>query len=165
MQPKRGDVVLVAGPSATSDEPPCSRPRRLGARVIAGVRASQKAEAQSLGAEQVVALDDDAEMLAFPARRHRTNLIVGGSTIAKLIPKIRKGGTLASVVGEPTAAKGRDLRVRAFVSHPDGKRLARPRSKPLREASCGFPSASASSSRRCAMRIGLRNAAPRERSC
>ena len=48
---------------------------------------------------------------------------VGGETIARLLPKIRKGGTLASVVGEPAAAKGRDLRVRAFVSHPDGKRL------------------------------------------
>jgi NADPH:quinone reductase-like Zn-dependent oxidoreductase len=37
--------------------------------------------------------------------------------------RTRSPGTLGSVLGEPPAAKGRDLRVRAFLSHPDGRRL------------------------------------------
>jgi NADPH:quinone reductase-like Zn-dependent oxidoreductase len=90
--------------------------------VIAGVRTAQKKEAQRLGVDRIVAIDDDAEIARLPQLDAIADT-VDGDTIAKLIPKIRKGGTLASVLGEPPAARGRDLRVRAFVSHPDGKRL------------------------------------------
>ena len=96
--------------------------RKLGARVIAGVRAKQKAEAQTLGAEQVVALDDDGEISRLPQLDAVADT-VGGATIEKLLPKIRKGGTIGSVVGEPAGAKERGLEVRAMLAHPDSKRL------------------------------------------
>ena len=40
--------------------------RSRGAKVIAGVRAKQLAEAQKLGAASVVALDDDAAIAGLP---------------------------------------------------------------------------------------------------
>ena len=123
VQPQRGDLVLVTGAVGNVGRSAVYAAKRLGARVIAGVRASQKAEAQRLGVEQVVAIDDDDEIARLPQLDAIADT-VGGETIAKLIPKIRKGGTLGSVVGAPPAAKGRDLRVHAFVSHPDSRRLA-----------------------------------------
>jgi NADPH:quinone reductase-like Zn-dependent oxidoreductase len=122
VQPKRGDLVLVTGAVGNVGRSAVFAAKRAGARVIAGVRRSQKRDAEQLGVEQVVAIDDDGEIARLPEVDAIADTI-GGETIARLLPKIRKGGTLASVVGEPAAAKGRDLRVRAFVSHPDGKRL------------------------------------------
>jgi NADPH:quinone reductase-like Zn-dependent oxidoreductase len=80
--------------------------------VIAGVRAKQREKAQSLGADQVIALDDDKEIAALREVDAIADA-VGGETLAKLLPKVRKSGRLASVVG-PSA-----LQVR-----PDSKRLA-----------------------------------------
>jgi len=122
VQPKRGDMVLVTGAVGNVGRSAVFAAKRAGARVIAGVRRSQKRDAEQLGVEQVVAIDDEGEIARLPEVDAIADTI-GGETIARLVPKIRKGGTLASVVGEPAAAKGRDLRVRAFVSHPDGKRL------------------------------------------
>ncbi|HWE26831.1 MAG TPA: zinc-binding dehydrogenase, partial [Polyangia bacterium] len=50
---------------------------------------------------------------------------VSGATIEKLLPRLRSGGVLASVVGEPSAAKGKPIEVRAFMAQPDGGVLAR----------------------------------------
>jgi NADPH:quinone reductase-like Zn-dependent oxidoreductase len=122
VQPQKGDLVLVTGAVGNVGRSAVYAAKRLGARVIAGVRAAQRSEAQRLGVEQVVAIDDDDEIARLPQLDAIADT-VDGETIARLIPKIRKGGTLGSVLGEPPAAKGRDLRVRAFLSHPDGRRL------------------------------------------
>jgi NADPH:quinone reductase-like Zn-dependent oxidoreductase len=122
VQPQKGDLVLVTGGVGNVGRSAVYAAKRLGARVIAGVRAAQRSEAQRLGVEQVVAIDDDDEIARLPQLDAIADT-VDGETIARLIPKIRKGGTLGSVLGEPPAAKGRDLRVRAFLSHPDGRRL------------------------------------------
>jgi len=122
VQPRPGEVVLVTGAVGGVGRSAVFAAKRLGARVIAGVKRSQKREAEALGVDQVVAIDDDADIERLPELDAIADT-VDGETIAKLLPKIRKGGTLASVLGEPPAAKGRDLRVRGFVSHPDGKRL------------------------------------------
>src|SRR5665213_48289 len=44
---------------------------------------------------------------------------VGGHLIEKLIPKLKPGGALGSVLGKPKAAEGKDIRVEALLSHPD----------------------------------------------
>lgn len=122
VQPKKGDLILVTGAVGNVGRSAVFAAKRAGARVIAGVRRSQKRDAEQLGVEQIVAIDDDGEIARLPELDAIADT-VGGETIARLIGKIRKGGTLASVVGEPAAAKGRDLRVRAFLAHPDGRRL------------------------------------------
>jgi NADPH:quinone reductase-like Zn-dependent oxidoreductase len=97
--------------------------RLVGAHVVAGVRARQKAEAASLGADQVVAIDDDAEIAGLPPLDAIADT-VGHETVGKLLERLKPGGTLGSVLGEPPAARGKPITVRAFMAHPDAKRLA-----------------------------------------
>lgn len=121
-QPKRGETLLVTGAAGGVGRTAVYAAKRLGARVIAGVRARQRREALSLGADEVAAIDDEQEIAALP-RLDAIADTVGGETLARLLPKVRAGGTIGSVVGEPAAAKGRDVRVRAWMAHPDAKRL------------------------------------------
>jgi len=121
-RPAKGEIVLVTGAVGGVGRAAVYAARKLGARVIAGVRKKQKDEARELGAEQVVALDDEAEMARLPQLDAVADT-VGGETTEKLLPKIRKGGSIGSVVGEPAGAKGRELRVKAMLAHPDSKRL------------------------------------------
>ena len=97
--------------------------KAAGARVLAGVRAKHKAEAAALGADQVVALDDDADVARLPALDAIADT-VGGETTQRLLAKLKAGGTVGSVVGEPKGARERGLVVRAIMAHADARRLA-----------------------------------------
>jgi NADPH:quinone reductase-like Zn-dependent oxidoreductase len=122
VRPRRGDTLLVAGAVGGVGRTAVYAAKRLGARVIAGVRASQRADAASLGADEVVAIDDDAEIARLPQLDAIADT-VGHETIAKLLAHLKPGGTLGSVLGEPPAAKGKSFLVRALLAHPDAKRL------------------------------------------
>jgi NADPH:quinone reductase-like Zn-dependent oxidoreductase len=90
--------------------------------VLAGVRGKQLEQAKGLGADAVVALDDDASIERLPAL-DRIADTVSGETIARLLPKLKPGGIVGSVQGEPPAAKERGIKVNAFRTHPDSARL------------------------------------------
>lgn len=96
--------------------------RTLGARVIAGVRRVQQGEAAKLNVD-VVALDDDSAIERLPQLDSIADTI-GGQTLQKLLGKVKTGGVIGSVLGEPPGAKERGLVVRAHMVHPDGSRLA-----------------------------------------
>jgi NADPH:quinone reductase-like Zn-dependent oxidoreductase len=72
--------------------------------VIAGVRRSQLKEAATLGADEVLALDDSTAM-------EKLGLVdavadtVGHETAEKLLAKVKQGGVFASVLGAPGNAK------------------------------------------------------------
>ena len=120
---ERGQSILVTGAAGGVGRVAVFVAKQRGGRVIAGVRASQRDEAGELGADQVVALDDAAAIDRLPPLDAIADT-VGGDVLAKLLPRLRDGGTLGSVVGEPAAAKGRPITVRAFMTHPDGRVLA-----------------------------------------
>ena len=93
-----------------------------GARVIAGVRAAQKNAAGKLGADEVVALDDDADL----ARLGEVDVVadtVGGAAVDRVLGKVKAGGRVGTVLGEPAGAAARGLLARAMMTHPDSKRL------------------------------------------
>jgi NADPH:quinone reductase-like Zn-dependent oxidoreductase len=122
--PRPGQTVLVTGAAGSVGRVAVFAAKERGARVIAGVRRRQLDVARTLGADEVVAIDDDAEL------RHIRELdiiadTVSGATIEKLLPLLRSGGVLASVLGEPPAAKGKPIDVRAFTAQPDAGLLAR----------------------------------------
>ncbi len=123
IKPQAGDVVLVTGAMGSVGRVAVFAGKALGAKVWAGVRGSQKAEATKLGADGVVALDDDAEIGKLPPLDSIADT-VGGDAIKKLLGKLKTGGTIGSVVGEPAGAKGRGLVVHAMLVHADAKRLA-----------------------------------------
>jgi NADPH:quinone reductase-like Zn-dependent oxidoreductase len=96
--------------------------KKSGATVFAGVRGAQKAQAGSLGADGVAALDDDGEIAKLPPFDFIADT-VGGPTLAKLLACLKPGGTVGSVVGEPPAAKERGVRVVAMRTQPDSRLL------------------------------------------
>ena len=119
---QRGQTILVTGAIGGVGRAAIHAAKLRGAKVWAGVRTKQKEEARGTGADNVVAIDDDADIAKLPELDAIADT-VGGETIAKLLTKVKKGGTIGSVVGEPKGAKERGLTVRAIHTHPDGKRL------------------------------------------
>lgn len=119
----KGETVLVTGALGSVGRVAVFCAKARGAHVYAGVRAAQAAEAAKLGVAGVVALDDDRAIEALPALDALADT-VGGATTQKLLTKLKTGGRIGSVVGEPQGAKERGLAVRAFMAHPDSKRLA-----------------------------------------
>jgi NADPH:quinone reductase-like Zn-dependent oxidoreductase len=122
-KPRSGDTLLVTGALGSVGRVAVFAAKALGAKVWAGVRQKQKDEAGKLGADAVVALDDESEVAALPELDCIADT-VGGETIKKLLDKVKQGGTIGSVTGEPPGAKERGLVVRAMLTHPDSKRLA-----------------------------------------
>ena len=123
VRPSRGAQLLVTGATGSTGRVAVFVAKAAGARVLAGVRAKHKAEAASLGADQVVALDDEADVARLPALDAIADT-VGGETTQKLLGKLKAGGTVGSIVGEPKGARERGLVVRAIMAHADSRRLA-----------------------------------------
>ncbi|MBB6146517.1 NADPH:quinone reductase-like Zn-dependent oxidoreductase [Silvibacterium bohemicum] len=122
VKPKPGQTVLVTGALGGVGRTAVHVARKHGARVLAGVRGAQKEDARTLGADGIVALDDEAEL----AHLHDLDAVadtVGGTTVNRLLKAIRAGGVLGSVLGEPAEAHKYDIRVEAFMAQPDASRL------------------------------------------
>ena len=123
VRPRRNDLLLVTGAVGSVGRAALHAATKLGARVIAGVRKGQVPEAAKLGVESVVALDDPAMVDRIPLLDSIADT-VGGETVSRLLPRVKRGGTIGSVLGEPSGAKERGLVVRAIQTHADSKRLA-----------------------------------------
>ena len=121
--PKRGEILLVTGALGSVGRAAVYAAKQRGARVIAGVRESQKKAAASI-ADQVVALDKDSEITSLPQLDAIADT-VDGEVIRKLIPKLKPGGVLGSVLGKPKAAEGKDIRVEAIVAQPNSQNLGK----------------------------------------
>jgi NADPH:quinone reductase-like Zn-dependent oxidoreductase len=122
VKPKANDTVLITGAIGGVGRTAVFVAKQRGARVLAGVRGKQKDEAKRLGADEVVAIDDDREIASLPPLDAIADT-VGGEVIGKLIPKLRKGGVLGSVLSRTPAAEGKDIRLEAFSVQPNAQRL------------------------------------------
>ncbi len=118
---QRGQTVLVSGAVGNVGRSAVWTAKKAGAEVIAGVKKSQVKEAATLGADQVLALDDVAAMekLGFIDAVADT---VGGRTAEMLLGKVKQGGVFASVLGAPGNAKMHPtVRVEAVRAEPDAR--------------------------------------------
>jgi NADPH:quinone reductase-like Zn-dependent oxidoreductase len=118
-----GQTVLVTGAVGGVGRSAVWTAKKAGAKVIAGVRKSQLKEAATLGADQVLALDDAAaiDKLGFIDAVADT---VGGETAQKLLGKVKQGGVFASVVGPPAnAGMHPTVRIEPIQSKPDAAML------------------------------------------
>ena len=70
----------------------------------------------------MIALDDERDLARMPKVDATANAMAG--TIETPLGKVKPGGTIGSVTGEPPEAREMGLVVRAHVVHPDAKRLA-----------------------------------------
>jgi NADPH:quinone reductase-like Zn-dependent oxidoreductase len=120
---REGQRLLVTGATGSVGRVAVFVARARGARVYAGVRRSQKAAASALGADVVVALDDDRDVASLPELDAIADT-VGGETTQKLLARVKRGGTIGSVVGPPAGAADRGLTVRSILAHSDRASLA-----------------------------------------
>lgn len=122
VRPREGDVVLVTGAVGSVGRAAVFVAKAAGAEVWAGVRSTQMAAAAKLGVHGVVALDREWDIARLPLLDAIADTI-GGPILARLFAKMKAGGTVASVVGEPVGAARRGFVVRGAMTHPDAARL------------------------------------------
>jgi NADPH:quinone reductase-like Zn-dependent oxidoreductase len=120
---RAGQTVLVVGAVGNVGRSAVFTAKDRGATVIAGVLQKQMDQAKTIGADQLVATDDDT-VIASLSPLDAVADTVGGRTAVKLIAKVKPGGVFASVVGAPQdAAKYPSVKVVPVFSHFDRKTL------------------------------------------
>ncbi len=122
VKPKPGMTVLVTGAVGSVGRTAVFVARQHGAEVIAGVRRRQEQQAAALGADRVMAIDDDRGIESLGELDAIADT-VDHDVIGKLIPHLRKGGVLGTVLGKPKAAEGKEIQVNEVFAKPDAKRL------------------------------------------
>jgi len=120
---RAGQKILVTGALGSVGRVAVYAAKARGATVYAGVRKAQKAKAAELGADAIIALDDDAELAALPQLDGIADT-VNGDVIKKLLDRVKGGGTIGSVLGKPEGAEAKGLKVNAIMTHADADRLA-----------------------------------------
>jgi NADPH:quinone reductase-like Zn-dependent oxidoreductase len=120
---KAGQTVLVVGAVGNVGRSAVFTAKQRGAIVIAGVLKKQIDEANTVGADQVIATDDDTA-IANLAPVDAVADAVGGKTAEKLVAKVKPGGVFATVVEAPqNAAKYPSVKVVHVFSKFDRKTL------------------------------------------
>ena len=118
-----GQTVLITGAAGAVGRSAVWTAKDAGARVIAGVRKKQLEDAATLGAHEVIALDDKDAMakLGFIDAVADT---VGGETAEMLLTKVKQGGVFASVLGPPkNASLHPTVRIAPIMAKPDPERM------------------------------------------
>jgi NADPH:quinone reductase-like Zn-dependent oxidoreductase len=100
---KAGQTVLVVGAVGNVGRSAVFTAKASGATVIAGVLKKQMDDVKTVGADQVVATDDDTAIANLSPLDAIADT-VGGRTAEKLIAKVKPGGVYASVVEPPKNA-------------------------------------------------------------
>jgi len=119
-----GQTVLVSGAAGAVGRCAVYKAKVSGGHVIAGVLRSQLDQADSIGADETIALDDPAAFAAMPQVDIVANTLRGRSA-TDLLAKVKDGGTFASVTGEPDGAKDYSkVRVVPFRSKQDRAGIA-----------------------------------------
>jgi len=120
---KAGQTVLVAGAAGNVGRSAVFTAKTRGATVIAGVLKRQIDDAKTVGADHVVATDDDTAITNLPLLDAVADA-VGGRTGEKLIARVKPGGVYSSVVGTPqNAAEYPSVKVAFVFSKFDRKTL------------------------------------------
>jgi NADPH:quinone reductase-like Zn-dependent oxidoreductase len=120
---KAGQTVLVVGAAGNVGRSAVFTAKSRGATVIAAVLKRQFGDAKTVGADQVVATDDDGAIANLPPLDAVADT-VGGRTAEKLIAKLKPAGVYASVVGAPqNATQYSSVKVEAVFSKFDRKTL------------------------------------------
>jgi NADPH:quinone reductase-like Zn-dependent oxidoreductase len=119
-----GQTLLVSGALGSVGRAAVHTARKLGVRVIAGVRGRQLLEARTLGVSDIVAIDDDAAIAALPMMDGVADT-VGGETAAKLFARVKNGGNFgyASVLPDGVRERNATVTVTRVFARPDASKL------------------------------------------
>lgn len=119
-----GQTLLISGALGSVGRAAVHVAKKLGIKVIAGVRAQQLAQVAELGVAGAVAIDDDAALAAL-AKVDGVADTVGGPTAASLFGCVKDGGKFgyASVLPEGTAAKNPTVTITRVFARADASKL------------------------------------------
>ena len=120
---RAGERLLVTGAVGSVGRVAVFTAKQRGAQIVAGVRSTQRTQAEKLDVDEIVALDIPEEI----KRMRPVDAIadtVNGKVVAALLDKVKVGGVVGTVLGPPPGAKEQGLRVHAILTHPDAERLA-----------------------------------------
>ena len=121
---QKGQVVLITGALGSVGRAAVHTAKKMGAVVIAGVRGRQLDEARSLGVSDVLATDDDAAIEKFRVVDAIADT-VGGEVAAKLIAKVKQGGSFgyASALPEGAAARNPTVKIARVSARSDASKV------------------------------------------
>jgi NADPH:quinone reductase-like Zn-dependent oxidoreductase len=123
LEGKKGGTLLVTGAAGNVGRSAVFVAKEKGATVIAGVRKAQIEEARALGADRILALDDEKAVAGLELLDAIADTI-NGPTATKLIGKLKQGGVFASVLGAPAnAAEYPSIAVKTMQVKADPKVL------------------------------------------
>ena len=119
-----GQTLLVSGALGSVGRAAVHTAKKLGATVIAGVRARQLPEARLLEVSDAVAIDDDAAIAKFSMVDSVADT-VGGETAAKLFSKVRNGGNFgyASVIPDGLSKLNPSVSITRVFARPDASKV------------------------------------------
>ncbi len=121
---QKGQVVLITGALGGVGRAAVHTAKKIGAEVIAGVRAKELEAARSLGVSDVLAIDDDQAIANFRMLDAIADT-VGGDTAARLIAKVKPGGTFgyAAMLPEDASAKNPTVKITRVGAKPDPSKV------------------------------------------
>jgi NADPH:quinone reductase-like Zn-dependent oxidoreductase len=121
---KNGQLVLVTGALGSVGRAAVHTAKKIGAQVIAGVRARELNDACSLGVSDVLAIDDDKAIEKFRQVDAIADTI-GGEVAGKLIAKVKQGGSFgyASVLPQGTAERNPTVKITRVGTRPDPSKV------------------------------------------
>jgi NADPH:quinone reductase-like Zn-dependent oxidoreductase len=121
---KKGQVVLITGGLGSVGRAAVHTAKKIGAQVIAGVRGKQLDDARSLGVSDVLAIDDDSAIEKFRLVDAIADT-VGGEVAAKLIAKVKQGGSFgyASALPQSTTAQNPGVNIARVFARPDPSKV------------------------------------------
>jgi NADPH:quinone reductase-like Zn-dependent oxidoreductase len=121
---QRGQTLLVTGALGSVGRAAVHIAKKLGLRVIAGVRARQLAETRKLEVSGAVALDDESAIAGLAVVDGIADT-VGGETAGRLIDKVKDGGNFGytSVLPEGVSKRNPAVTVTRVFARPDASKV------------------------------------------
>jgi NADPH:quinone reductase-like Zn-dependent oxidoreductase len=114
-----GQTILLTGAVGSVGRCALFAALEIGAKVIAGVRKNQIAEAKALGAVEAIDLDDDSAIAKLGTVDGVADA-VGGKVASALLGKVKPGGNYGSLVGPPKdAALHPTVNIKTMTAQPD----------------------------------------------
>jgi NADPH:quinone reductase-like Zn-dependent oxidoreductase len=121
---EKGQVVLVTGALGSMGRAAVHTAKKIGAQVIAGVRGKEFGGARALGVSDMLAIDDDEAIRKFRMVDAIADT-VGGEVAAKLITRVKQGGTFGytAVLPEGATEQNPTVKVARVFTQPDPSKL------------------------------------------
>jgi NADPH:quinone reductase-like Zn-dependent oxidoreductase len=121
---QKGQTVLITGALGSVGRAAVHTAKKIGAQVIAGVRGKELADARALGVSDVLAIDDDQAIEKFPLVDAVADT-VGGDVAAKLLARVKPGGSFGytAMLPESAAAKNPTVKITRVGALPDPSKV------------------------------------------